>query len=496
MATGRRTIEASREKQARAQRTFSWDEQLIFAKLSGDRNPIHLDPVAARRTAAGKPVVHGIHVLLWALEELAKTARPNPPSSVKADWTHFVQVGDRADLVLDQESETHLRLRVIVGNESVAKIVVGLSPNSPGSDSNPAALPAAAHLQAPADPPPAELPRLAGTIAPAAKASDVLKLFPHAAAAVGAHRLSGLMTLSYIVGMVCPGLNSVFSGIDVRFVQGGEATNVTYRVAEFDERFRLIRQSVAGSGIEGEIRAFVRVPPVMQPQVLELRSFVAPGEFRGISALVVGGSRGLGELTANALAAGGARVAITYNTGRADAERVADAIRAAGETCEALQYDVLDRGAVRCFEMLPFQPTHAFYFATGPIGKSRSKAFDAGLFDRFSEYYVKGFADFCSRLAAGAERGMVAFYPSSEYVESRSRPRGFAEYAMAKAAGEVLCEEINRSSGGIRIVCRRLPRLQTDQTAGFLPEELPAGSELILAAIRDTQKAATDTRIL
>ena len=31
-----------------------------FAEFSGDRNPMHMDLVAARRTQAGAPVVHGV----------------------------------------------------------------------------------------------------------------------------------------------------------------------------------------------------------------------------------------------------------------------------------------------------------------------------------------------------------------------------------------------------------------------------------------------------
>ncbi len=49
-------------------RVFSVDDQLAFARLSGDYNPIHLDPVAARRLLFGQPVVHGMHALLWAFD--------------------------------------------------------------------------------------------------------------------------------------------------------------------------------------------------------------------------------------------------------------------------------------------------------------------------------------------------------------------------------------------------------------------------------------------
>jgi hypothetical protein len=40
------------------QRRFTLDDQVAFAHLSGDFNPIHVDPIAGRRHMFGEPVVH------------------------------------------------------------------------------------------------------------------------------------------------------------------------------------------------------------------------------------------------------------------------------------------------------------------------------------------------------------------------------------------------------------------------------------------------------
>ena len=48
-------------------RAFTQDDQIAFANMSGDFNPIHLDPIVARRLIYGKQVVHGINTLLWCL---------------------------------------------------------------------------------------------------------------------------------------------------------------------------------------------------------------------------------------------------------------------------------------------------------------------------------------------------------------------------------------------------------------------------------------------
>ena len=49
---------------SRLERTFTQDDQLRFAELSGDWNPVHVDPVAARRTPYGQ-IVHGVHAVAW-----------------------------------------------------------------------------------------------------------------------------------------------------------------------------------------------------------------------------------------------------------------------------------------------------------------------------------------------------------------------------------------------------------------------------------------------
>jgi hypothetical protein len=64
--------------------------------------------------------------------------------------------------------------------------------------------------------------------------------------------------------------------------------------------------------------------------------------------------------------------------------------------------------------------------------------------------------------------------PSTVFISER--PDGLVEYAMAKAAAEVLIEDINRSFSRVSILSTRLPRLGTDQTSSVL--KLPTGDNL------------------
>ena len=71
-------------------RTFTAQDQSALAQLSGDYNPLHLDPAAARRLGFGSPVVPGIHSLLWALD--AWLENRSEPIQIRSDGS----IGDTA----------------------------------------------------------------------------------------------------------------------------------------------------------------------------------------------------------------------------------------------------------------------------------------------------------------------------------------------------------------------------------------------------------------
>ena len=77
-----------------------------------------------------------------------------------------------------------------------------------------------------------------------------------------------------------------------------------------------MRLAVEGPGFQGELHAILRPKPCRQTAAVELARLVGKDEFSGQRAVVIGGSRGLGEVTAKLLALGGADVSITYHLGK------------------------------------------------------------------------------------------------------------------------------------------------------------------------------------
>ena len=329
-----------------------------------------------------------------------------------------------------------------------------------------------------------EMDGLSGRLAFASAAKEGGALFAAATAWLGEMRVAALVASTLLFGMVCPGLHSIYGGLTLEAREDdGLEERLGFRVVATDPRFRLVRLAVAGGGLSGALETFARRPPAAQAAMRDLAGLVAPDEFAGAVALVVGGSRGLGEATAKLLAAGGAKVIVTYRVGAQEAEEVARDIRATGAICETLPYDA-GKPAGPQLEGLGEAPTHAYYFATPMIFRAQSALFARERLDALLSVYADGFYHLARGLKA--RRGDVSlFYPSTVYVESR--PRGMLEYAMAKAAGETLCAEMNEAWAPLRVTVGRLPRLPTDQTLSVMESDPTSPLTALLPWVRKTQ---------
>jgi NAD(P)-dependent dehydrogenase (short-subunit alcohol dehydrogenase family) len=445
-------------------KTFGMNDQALFAAWSGDHNPMHVSALAARRLVSGLPVVHGMHTVLEALARWAALAAP--PARLQAEFTRPVNVGDTVRFAAQTDADGG-RLTASVDGQLHMSLFLqhGTAPSPAAELPEGTALPA---LQAPCDVSPAawlgqthRLPPVQGTL----PAAEVV------AARWGRPAAEALGQLSTLVGMVCPGLHSIFSSFDLQ--PGAAEPAQRFRALRHEPRFRLMDIEVDGPW-RGRVRAFVRPPPQSQPAMAALLDRFSPDAFVGRHSWVLGGSRGLGELTAKLIAAGGGTVTLTYATGRDDAQRVADEINAAGRgQAQVAQYEAGRTAASACCAQWP-RPAAVFFFATPRIGRKRSAAFDARLLAEFMRCYAEEPAALALALeewlqAEPAAPVVQLFHPSSVFVDEL--PLGMVEYAMAKAAGEVMARDLNKRLRRVQLHSPRLPRMLTDQTAGLLPSQ-------------------------
>lgn len=463
------------------ERTFTLGDQSTFARLSGDHNPMHVDPLAARRLLYGRPVVHGIHCVLWALN-LWLEKQPGQVSLrfIKVSFLRPVKVDEQVQCSVISEKDRKVRLELTSGGLVTTRILFEWA-SAPLGGSQPIV------LRTPEERPPRDLARDA--IEAAAGALDLsldlelaLRCFPEVMRGLGPLPVAVLAGSSRLVGMECPGLNSIFSELSLSADAAGDAPpQLRYEVTEFSGHYGLVRMRVTAPGLAGTIQALVRPPPQPQATFATLSQLVGGQEFTGQRALVVGGSRGLGEVTAKLLCAGGAHVHLTYHLGQAEAARVIADITAHGGVARCSQRNVLALENHPTLEAGEAgTPTHLYYFATPAITPGLAQQFSSDLFRLFCDYYVAGFARTAEHFLRLGVKNF--YYASTVHVEEP--PPNLAEYAAAKMAGENVCRFLEKNHPGLQIARPRLPKMATDQTASLIPAGTPEPGPILLASLR------------
>jgi NAD(P)-dependent dehydrogenase (short-subunit alcohol dehydrogenase family) len=313
--------------------------------------------------------------------------------------------------------------------------------------------------------------------------AEACRLFPELSAALPPVQFAAILATTRLVGMECPGLHSFYSTMKLSFAREASGPpRMNFRVTATD-RFGGVRLAVDGPGLQGELGAFLRPPPRAQASVRELAQMVEAGEFSQQRAVIVGGSRGLGEVAAKLLASGGADVTITYRVGKEDAEAVATEIAAEGGRCTAVQFDCGHPAPIETAE----PPEYLYYFASPHIGSDQGTVFSQERFAEYCRHYVTNFANTLLLFARGAP-ALNVFYPSTVFLDDAGA--NLPEYCAAKAAGEELCRQMALRFPSWRIYAPRLPRMATDQNNGLLPAEMEAPERVLLRHLRRQREGA------
>ena len=450
---------------ALSSRRFTLEDQLEFAEISGDWNPMHVDPIVARRTIYGDLVVHGMHSLFWALECIAQiVGGKRGLSHLKTEFKRPVHLDDVISCKLLRSDTRDFKLSL----EAKGKVLVRIEGSFSQSRYELPDLPKKISGRECRDLSFEEITAASGSVPLFVDEDRFGKMFPSLSRLLPNGQIAELLATTRLVGMECPGLHSIYSGHNLHFHD--EQTNgreLNYEVARADGRFSLFWLKVKAPAMSGTITAFVRPRPRTQAAVDVVRGAVTRDEFAKYRALVIGGSRGLGEITAKIIAAGGGDVWITYHRGREDAERVTREIRSAGFHCSCLRFDATASEELRGDFESSWKPNQLYYFATPPISLEAGDWFSPEKFHTYCEFYVNGFSSTVKAVRRLGAETLSVFYPSTIFLEEFREHS--TEYCAAKAAGELLCRNLERLFPHVTAYAPRLRRMRTDQTSGLMP---------------------------
>ncbi len=469
-----------------------------FARLSGDRNPIHIDPHVARRLLYGQTVVHGVHLALHALDQtMTSMESVESPHRIKARFHAplFHDASTVATVTSGASKKRHLSIRT-KDRELASLDIESTQPGEATQQILPATRPN--ELISPITLDESALSNANGSIELGLDRDTHQKLLPRLAES---RQWDGIVSLllgaTYVVGMLCPGMHSLLAGFDIATHGGHSAPNPTnslsYRVKRFDPRYRMVDIEIEAGPWSGSVNAFIRPTPAMQPSYDIVCSRADTDDWTGRHALIVGGSRGLGEIAAKIVCAAGGHVTLTFQQGEDDAQRVLDEINSGGGKIGCLRLDVTGDLSADLSALKGDPLTDILYFASPHIDINSDGKFDWTLFDSYLAVYAQPLAPLLAVLADRmAADGAKLFWPSSTFIDQPVR--GFAEYAAAKSAGETICRSLELSHPNLTVATPRLPRMRTDQTLSIMPIETAEPLDILIEMLLDSYGAHPNAR--
>lgn len=450
-------------------RVFTLKDQLDFAEFSGDKNPIHINSLEARRTITGQCIVHGINSLLWALDTLVFSTGVIV-RSCKAKFQNSVFLNETVDCFWNKELN---KLSLVSNSIVLCSIKLELGPVKKVDLMQ---IPVCKTREVPEARSLKECVSLQSVpLSFYGNPEMAQQLFPSFFAVYGKTTTCDLAVLSEIVGMQVPGLNSMFLSVQVNFSENKNAK--IFKIEKSDSRYGTMELAINASTLDALAQVVFRPSPPKSQSIDDLSKQVKKNEFKNVNALIIGGSRGLGEMVAKLIACGGGKSVITYNSGLEDATRLKNEITSHGEMCEILQLSIGKNSNVldhfNGFNQL-------YYFATPKIFGKRCLGFNEKLYNDFVEVYVKGFAKVCDKIIQGTEH-LAIFYPSSIAIEKPLA--SLEEYIAAKLEGEEFCKKLNNKSN-MAVYYPRLPRIDTDQTLSLIKTLSADPAEVLLPHLR------------
>lgn len=437
---------------------FDYNDQKNFALLSGDFNPIHLNRIKARKYFTGQIIVHGINVFLYLLEILVEknfyflaNYKIKFKKYIKVDEHFYIYWDNKKKYITAQNKNNEVLCEVrctergFFSNNYLVKKENDIWNSIP--------------LNLVSD---YEINNNTFSCIHSGKKTHAKFLYPNLTKLLGANIVFEIAGLSAIIGMRYPGLRSIFLGLNLSFLE--KKGNKKKVQLTNETRFGLVRLQYKGINIQSNLEACFRPQETKLKSYLDLKAKVNHNiDMQNIKVLIVGGSRGIGAVTAIILSIYNCDVTITYYKCKEEAYFIKNEIERNGRSIKIFQLDITKKSSLEKVSNIYNQ---VYYFATPKILKNSSPHFDEKLYYLFHSFYVEGLKNILKKCYS---KNLLYFmYPSTDFISSNEK--GFKEYIKAKLEGEKVCEKFNGLMKGLKINKPRIPQVLTDQTQSLIPK--------------------------
>jgi len=449
-------------------RTFSMQDQIDFASFSGDYNSIHINEKESIKTHAGQPIVHGVHMVLWALDAFKIGLRAD--SRLDIDFLSQVNLNTEVQAVFDEAKNTI----ILLGDNEEKHCSIKIKKLS--IDSNTSLSNNEVYFDR-SDTEPDDLE--IDEITTGQKIKNLFGgqkkhlgriIFPYLVKNLGLDFVYEMACVSSIVGMKVPGNHSLFLNLSLSFTS--KSKNKYIIVNRKHNALRLLSISYFGLNLNAEIKALFRPKPTQVSSISSLREeFDQQISLQNKKVLVIGGSRGIGAYVTKLCSIMGASVTFTYNSQNEEAKLIEKEILSCGGKVNCRKMNVLD---INDLKILDERFDYIYYFATPKILPNTSKGINKKMADYFYLFYVDTFKNIVKKSSL-LNKKTKFLYPSTTYIDDDIKD-DFREYKSAKLEGESLCKSYNKKMKG-NFFYPRIPPLDTDQNLSILPSKGNKASE-------------------
>jgi hypothetical protein len=440
------------------EKKFQFTDQLIFAKISGDYNPIHLDRNYARRSISGDIAVHGINLVFWGLDTFLKFKKVKIKIiKINIIFSKFININQKVKIKIFQNNNKVL-FNFFESDILAAQFEIQYlkSLTTQYSYFNKKFIKKKASVTK------FENFKIGKKFVENFAIDNQLfkKKFLNIHKYLNFNQIIDLVTITRLVGMNVPGEDSILSKLDL-FYKLNNVVKSEIKITSIDKRFSLINLYYVGKNLSGNIRTLMR-PKKINQTIQNKKLKINKREFSKQRALIIGGSKGLGEATVKILSSGSAKILFSYFNGKKDAVQHR---RGFEKNIKIFHLNIeRELNSKISKNIKNFKPTHLYYFATPRIFTGNGYDFREKNFTTFNNYYISGFKKIFDLLDKKILQSV--FFPSSVAINEATSK--LCEYACSKAAQEILLKYLNEKYKKIYFSYPRLPRLKTDQTLSIL----------------------------
>jgi len=419
---------------------FKKKDQIFFSKISDDYNDIHLNDFAAKKLIYGQQIVHGVNILLTALNFFFKYDNFFLLKRLDCNFLKPVFLNEKIFFYLKRKfNKSYLS----VETQNTICCVIFINNSTTINYSKDFNFNKKIFFK---------------------KKKFSLNKYLYLKKRINFNILKEILSISYLVGMLYPGKYSLLSSITIDNLHNNyKKKNCSYLIKKFKKIGKY--EILLNGNTKSHITAFSYTIH-HQLNISNLKKIVKKKFLYNKKTLIIGASSGLGETTAKLMALVGSDLFLTYNNEIKNIYKIKkDINRSTSVNCKILKVNILKKNFLNKIKNIN-DIDYIFYFATPKILQTSYNKFNYDLYRMYKSYYVDQFYKFCFLISKKTKKKVKVFYPSTIFLNYKNRL--YNEYILAKKQAEKKYPLFKKKIKNIKIFFYKLPEMTTNQNIRVL----------------------------